>query len=301
MEKDLKTLVEDEKVSSANPEKMSAEDILAYVNFLNSKGLKEKSISHNLSALNDLLSYAKNPAVLTFRVQYPFAIPKHRTIRLPSMEEGLFQKIIQNARRVDESEWNRLKAYALVVIALGTGMRNKELRLCEINDVFIDGSTIRAAHVKGEGTYGEPREIAIRPEAQEILKKYLRARSRMVAEKSPGNLALFPALKGEGDGFLSTNSIEKLKRVVELETGSQFDLRMCRRTYAQKAIDEGVKLEHVSRLLGHSTTKTTENSYCRVRQDVAIREAQKVWNVPESYPDVKTPKIDSRFEVTGYV
>lgn len=301
MERVLKMLVEDGKVSSTNPEKMSAEDILSYVNFLKTEGLKENSISHNLSALNDLLSYAKNPAVLTFRVEYPFAIPKHRIIRLPDMEKDLFQKIVQNANRVNESDWKRLKAYALVVLALGTGMRNKELRLCQINDVFIDDMTIRAAHVKGEETYGHARDIAIRPEALEILKKYLKARNKIVAEKSPGNLALFPALWTKGNGFLSTNSIEKLKRIVELETDSRFDLRMCRRTYVQTAIDEGVRTEAVSRLAGHSTTKTTEKFYGRVRQDVAIREAQTVWQMPKSHPDVKTPKIDSRYEVTGYV
>ena len=301
MEKDLKMLVEHGKVSSANPEKMSSEDVLTYINLLKSRGLKEKGISHNLTALKNLLDYVGNPAVQRFKAKYPFAVPKSRSPRLPIMEDKDYHAILQEARSIDSMDWKRLKAYALVVLAISTGMRCKELRLCQITDVYLDEMKIRAEHVKGEGSYGQAREIAIRPEARVILAKYLRARNKMVAKMSPGNLALFPALRGDGDGYLSTNSLEKLKRLVETESGIKFDLRMCRRTYGQKAIDEGVSTEAVSRLLGHSTTKTTENYYCRMRQDTAIREAQSVWQGPKSYPDVKTPKIESRFEVTGYV
>lgn len=300
MEKDLKMLVENGKATSANPEKMSAEDVLAYINLLKSRGLKEKAIGHNLTALKNLLDYMGNPSVQRFKAKYTFAVPKSRSPRLPAMDDRGFQTILRKASSIDSLDWKRLRAYTLVVMALCTGMRNKELRLCQVCDLHIDEMKVRAEHVKGEGTYGQAREIAIRPEARETLVKYLRARNKLVAEQSPGNLALFPALRGKGDGYLSSNGLENMKRLVESETGIKFDLRMCRRTYGQRAIDEGVSTEAVSQLLGHSTTKTTENYYCRMRQDTAIREAHNVWQVPKSYPDAKTPKIESGKWEPGY-
>ncbi|MDD1767144.1 MAG: hypothetical protein LUQ27_01065, partial [Methanomassiliicoccales archaeon] len=74
----------------------------------------------------------------------------------------------------------------------------------------------------------------------------------------------------------------------------------CRRTYGQKAIDEGLNLDAVSILMGHKTTKTTETYYCRKRPETAIREAQTIWMQGNSHPGAKTPKIDFKNEVTGY-
>lgn len=43
-------------------------------------------------------------------------------------------------------------------------------------------------------------------------------------------------------------------------------------TFAQTCIDNGAKVESVSRLLGHSSTKTTEAYYGRIRNDKAMEE-----------------------------
>ena len=66
-------------------------------------------------------------------------------------------------------------------------------------------------------------------------------------------------------------------------------------------IDQGLNLDAVSVMMGHATTKTTETYYCRKRQEVAIREAHELWTRKMSHPDAKNPKIESIFEVTGYV
>jgi site-specific recombinase XerD len=132
------------------------------------------------------------------------------------------------------------------------------------------------------------------------LTKYLKKRNRLVAERQPGNQALFPALRANGDGRLSSNTLQKLKRLVEQETETKFDLRTCRRTYGQLSIDQGMPLESVSVLMGHNTTKTTEIYYCRKRQDTANREARETWKSVQSVPSAKNPKIDFKNEVTGY-
>jgi hypothetical protein len=73
----------------------------------------------------------------------------------------------------------------------------------------------------------------------------------------------------------------------------RFELRACRRTFGQGCIDEELSIETVSLLLGHATSKTTGSYYCRKRQDVAIREAQALWNSPR--PQLtKSAKIASK-------
>lgn len=300
MEKDLKELVASGEVQTANPEKMSAKDVLAYIGSLKQRGLKETAISHNVTVLNSLLQYVGNSSVQQCKMRYPNAIPKKRTPRMESMDEGNFHHIIAQAEQVNNSDWTRLKAYSLVVLSLCAGLRCKEVRLSKVTDLDACNWVIRVEHVKGEGSYGEPRRVAIRPEAREILTRYLRVRRSMVATKCPKNQALFPAMRDEKDGHLSTNGVQKLKRLVEAETGIKFDLRMCRRTFGQMNIDEGLDLDSVSVLMGHATTKTTETYYARKRPEAAIREAQAIWN-GQRHPDAINPKIESKFEVTGYV
>jgi integrase/recombinase XerD len=293
-------LLESGKVSTTNPEKISADDVLAYVTYLKKRGMKECGILHNIGPLNLLLAYAGNPAVTVFKQKYRSSVPKKRTMRYPSMDESVRQRILLNAEQVKESDWKRLMAYALVVLAICTGLRNKEIRLCKVTDLDLVRKEIIAEHVKGEGTYGQARTIAIRPEAIGIMEKYLRVRNKKVMEKCPNNLALFPALRDSEDGYFSSNGIRVLKSIVEKEIAAKFDLRMCRRTYGQKAIDDGLDLDAVSVLMGHSTTKTTETYYCRKRPETAIREAQTFWMQGIGHPGAKTPKIEFKNEVTGY-
>ena len=300
MNREFKALFESGKVGTNNPEKISADDVLAYVTNLKKKGMKESGVLHNIGPLNNLLAYAGNPAVTVFKQKYRSFVPKKRTMRYPALDEPVFRRILYNAEQVKESDWKRLKAYALVILAISTGLRNKEIRFCKVTDLDLVRKEITAEHVKGEGTYGQARTIAIRPEAIGIMEKYLRARDKKVMEKCPNNPALFPALRDGDGGYFSSNGIRELKYVVEREIGTKFDLRMCRRTYGQKAIDEGLGLDAVSVLMGHNTTKTTETYYCRKRPETAIREAQNIWMQGNSRPGAKTPKIDFRNEVTGY-
>lgn len=296
----LNALKDQGRVSTTNPEKITAEDILAYISHLKAGGMSESGIQHNLSPLVKLIERAKNTEGARFKREFPHMVPKRRTARLPPLAEDKFQAILQEADRVREDDWRRLEAYALVVLALCAGMRNKELRLSNVTNIDLSRELILAEHVKGEGSYGGPRYIPIRPEAIGIFRKYLRARNKQVELNCPNNLALFPALRDKGDGYLSTNGTIELKSIVEKEVGCKFDFRMCRRTYAQKVIDEDLPPDSLSLIMGHSSTKTTETYYARKRNESAIRDVQKIWKQGSSIPSAKTSKIELKNEVTGY-
>jgi len=299
MSDDLIMLKRQRKIDSANPEKMTAEDVLGYVKFLRSKGLKEKSISHNISALSKVLTFVGNSAVEIFKMRYPSMNCRNSTARHPPLDEASFEKIIRAGSIVKDDDWPRIRAFALVTMALCSGLRTKELRFCDVTNLDTERWVIHVERVKGEETYGDPRTVAIRPEGYGILERYLKLRDKIVSEQCPGNLALFSALRGE-DWYCSGNTIRKMKNVVEEEVGFKFTLQACRRTFGQMAVDEGLALDSVSVMLGHNTTKTTETYYCRKRQETAIREAQEVWNHARSVPSARNPKIEIGNSITGY-
>lgn len=50
-----------------------------------------------------------------------------------------------------------------------------------------------------------------------------------------------------------------------------------RRTYGSALINDGLRLEVISKLLGHSSTTITEKSYAALLDETIAREAMAVW------------------------
>jgi len=300
MAKDFETLRENGCIVSSNPMKIVPDDVTKYIALLKARGVRESGIVHNLSILNSLLLSVGNPAVEEFKRRNPAKVPKRRAKRYDPVSSEDQDRILARAGHVDG--WRNLQAYALVLLCIGTGLRPKEVRLSNVGDLGTSSWRIKAVHVKGEDSYGQVREIPIDPKVRPVVKRYLASRAEVVAKWCPMNQALFPAINdSKGDGYLSSNSLRKLKRIVEADTGTTFELRACRRTFGQNLIDQGATIETVSVLLGHSTTKTTETYYARKKQDAAILEATRIWDQkPPNAPSAKTPLIEPEKYLSGY-
>lgn len=171
-----------------------------------------------------------------------------------------------------------IRAYALVLLCLDAGTRNKEIRFAEVGDLDTKSWTLDIVHVKGEATYGEPRIVPIREEIRPVIARYLAARAKWVIEHDCPSKALFPSGdERSGDGFMCGNSLRRMKDIVEDELHIRFDLRECRRTFGQRYLDSDLEISSVSVLMGHATTKTTERFYGRQKNRMAIEKARATW------------------------
>jgi integrase/recombinase XerD len=294
MNKDFIALVKAGIVEDMNPWKIKVMDIIAYLKLLRARGVKDSGLCHNVDTLTALLRFVGNPAMDKAKTKYPQQFPKRGFKRIPPIASNHRAVIIAAAEKVPNSDWRKMEAYALVVAAICTGLRNKELRLAKVCDIDLKAGTLFTEHVKGEGSYGQPRTTGIHPDGISFLKRYMKVRNEMLARKqTPTVEALFPALshvRRDGDGHLSSNGLTMLRKIVTEETGVVFDLRACRRTFGQTAVDKNVPIEAVSRMLGHSSTSITEKYYCRMTAESAIKEAQKIWgNMPKESQNCETP------------
>jgi len=64
---------------------------------------------------------------------------------------------------------------------------------------------------------------------------------------------------------------------VEHVAGTKFKLKELRTSFGQILKDRGVSIESISKVMGHSTTKTTELYYARIRDISAFSEINDVW------------------------
>lgn len=271
-------LKQDGKVSTDNPRKITAKDIDAFVGYRKACGMVNSTILKDLGLLKKMLSYFDNDAVSAFKSKYPAHYPKKYKKRAPAMEEPVVEKILARANEIPIFDWKLSEAYGIVSLAICTGLRPKELRMMYVDNVHIAGGSakILAVHVKGEGSYGTARWIPVHPDGVPLLKKYLEARAFKLKISGKTSDALFPPIKGKEE-FIEYNMLEKLKIAVEEDIGESFELRKCRRTFGQRALDEGHNIHIVSLVMGHASITTTQRYYCDKDQHSASDEMLAFW------------------------
>lgn len=123
---------------------------------------------------------------------------------------------------------------------------------------------VHVEHVKGEGTYGMPRNVLVFDDSAEILKKYLDVRAARLKRHGKTSKAMFPPIFSENE-YYQQQSFGRLKKCVEEALGVGFEIRAGRRSFGQRRIDQGNDSD-VSYAMGHSTTKATERYYGRVKE-----------------------------------
>ncbi|MBE6522682.1 MAG: site-specific integrase [Thermoplasmata archaeon] len=270
-------------LETSNPKKFTARDIDVIMGYRKSEGLAPATIRTDLKCLEQMLTYFDNDAVHQFKVKYPSHVPKKCNRRHDALQNDQIDCILAKAKEVSPLDWKMTEAYAIVTLAICSGLRPQELRKAYLNNLVIgvDYGKIFAEHVKGEGTYGSPRWAPIHPDGLDIMSRYLEARRMKLQMAGRQSDALFPPIRGK-DEFIGYNQVEKLKLAVEKDVGFKFDLRTCRRTFGQKALDEGQDIHNVSLVLGHSTINTTQRHYCDKSEHGACNEILDKWKLKDA-------------------
>lgn len=147
-----------------------------------------------------------------------------------------------------------LRDLAIVDILASTGMRVGELVGLNIADVNLQE---RECLVTGKGNKQRPVYFGARTKLH--LTAYLQSRN-------DSNPALFVALNGDGDR-ISIGGIESRLRRLGKDAGiNRVHPHKFRRTLATHAIDKGMPIEQVQKLLGHARIDTTMH-YVMVNQN----------------------------------
>jgi len=277
MERELIMLKEQGAISTLSPQKMGEDDIKAFLVYRKGKKVSASDLSHDISALNQLLSFCGNPAVVACLNKNIGLKPKHKQQpRLEPLSKTTYEEILGAYHDIDFNDFTQVRAFTLVLMYIGTGARNKELRLTSIDDVDVEEWKIHFEHVKGEGTYGSARNVPIPVELRSIVEQYIFDRAVWLKAHDATSEALFFQLGG-GHTYLSGNSIRRCKSIVEKKIGKTFELRDCRRAFGQFYINKGLEIDGVSILMGHGTTRTTEQYYCRKNESEVIERAKELW------------------------
>ena len=158
----------------------------------------------------------------------------------------------ENLERLRD-ECENIRDLSLIELLISTGMRVGELVNLNINSLnFEDRSCI----VLGKGN--KEREVYFDAKTKLHLKEY-------ISKRNDSNEALFVSMK-EPHERLSISGIELIIRTLGINSNiNKVHPHKFRRTLATMAIDKGMPVEQVQKLLGHVKIETTMN-YALVNQ-----------------------------------
>ena len=257
MDRDIDYLFRLGKLSTTSPAKFTPEDVHNFISYRMSLDVSDSEMVHELAALSNIFAFIGNDAYRVAVVKYPYFKVSASHKRLPSLHEEECRAIFEAAEKVKDDVW-----------------------------------TVEVLHSKGEGKYGEIREAPIHPDVYPFLTRYFIARAQHVQRIGATTRALFLGNVAT-DGYLATNTVRLYAQRVSDDTGIDVDLRKRRRTYSQRHVDAKVPISVVSVVMGHASTRTTEQHYARVKHAVAVEEVTKTFNSLEEAPketaDVQMP------------
>lgn len=226
--------------------KMTTEDIRTYLmEYQKINGCSNVTIDNvrrNLSSFFNWLE--EEDYILKSPMRRIHKIRTKKTVKTTISDEGM-EKLRDGC--------NNLRDLAMIDLLYATGIRVGELVNLNIDDVDFDG---RECVVYGKGD--KERRVYFDAKAKVHLKKYLKSRK-------DGNNALFVTLDAPYDRLKISGVEIRLRQMGRKLNLDRIHPHKFRRTMATRAIDKGMPIEQVQKILGHSQIDTTMQ-YAMVNQ-----------------------------------
>jgi site-specific recombinase XerD len=247
-------------------EDLDAPLIGAFLNYLEAeRGASIRTRNLRLTAVRSLFNFAayRHPdhAALIQRV---LAIPPKQARRalVTYLDENEMQALLEAP---DRSTWLGRRDYALMLVALETGLRASELTALTCGAVQLG----TGAHVRCTGKGRKERITPIRREARKVLGAWLRERG------GGHDDALFPGPNGE---HLSRDAVRRLiERHLATATTKCPSLatkavtpHTLRHSLAMNLLRHGVDIATIALVLGHEDVRTTYAIY--LHADLTLKE-----------------------------
>lgn len=202
---------------------------------------KRRNLSSYFSWLTREEFIDKNPMLRIAKIK------TEKKVKLPFTDNEI-EKLKDTVQYTNDPLRNR----AIIEFLLTTGCRVSELINLDISNVnFIKNECI----VLGKGS--KQRKVYISDKAMYHINEYLKTRKNE-------NDILFVNKNGER---MSKQAVEKILKAIAKYAGvSKVHPHRFRRTFATNALNRGMSIQHLQRILGHASLDTTM-IYCCIDED----------------------------------
>lgn len=236
-------------LSSVNKKvnKITANDIFAYLKKLSDDGMQPRSIARHISSLRNFYKY--------LNLRYKINNNPMELIDLPKIPKTLPNVLsIDDVNKLLDIALNKPKDYrnkAILELLYATGLRISELVNLEFVNIDFDNDMLK---VMGKGR--KERVVPIGEIAMEYLKMYLENYRHYYVKKNINNY-IFLNYRGER---MTRQGVFKMLKGECRRAGINANIspHTLRHSFATHLLNNGADLRIIQELLGHSSLSTTE-------------------------------------------
>ena len=209
---------------------------------LNANNYTPKSISRKINSTRTFFKYLMDNNYITDNPADKLAHPKFE-IKPPRVLSEMEYRSLRDVSRADT------RLYSIVEILLQTGIRIGELANLTLDDIKESGRGIRYLYIREQGSHGA-RKVPINKSAFSAIQEYLKIRPETEDE------TLF--ITKNGRPLLVRNIRTAIDKAFEKAGVVNAKVNDLRNTFIAHHLANGVRLETVSKLVGHKRLSTTE-------------------------------------------
>jgi site-specific recombinase XerD len=243
-------------------EKVTNQNILAFIDFLRGKRLKAKTINCYLQSIRGFFNYLNdeegihlpNPVRRGYALKESKPLPRY----LKAEEVKRLFDVIKSKRDL-----------AIFKVMLRCGLRIEEVAELTFDAIFLEHRFIHVKYAKGR----KERIVFISNDANLALQDYYKARPSSKSKK------IFLVEKGTYKGKpLSIRGIQKRMEYYARQAGLKISSHHLRHTMATDLLNADMDLVCIQDLLGHERVKTTER-YTKVSNRKVMRDYFKAMEI----------------------
>ena len=252
----------------------SSETITAWRTYLYENGVSINTIRHYLTVLKTFFDWAvENNYCFGCPIKTNL-FPKKKEIKYDLLSLDEIKKVLNERPRFQKNS-TFLRNRAIVVLAIGTGLRNAEIRSLALSDIDFEKGLITVRNGKGN----KSRKVAFPQFVRTALVDYIQ--SGMRPKSVPGNAPLFGNRSngnlheenGEWHEFTSVGICEIIKRYVYQCTGHKnIGTHDLRHAFASVASYVGTPTRDISLVMGHSNELITQSVYISILDNARAAE-----------------------------
>lgn len=240
-------------------DKITTNDLRVYLyNYKANRNVANSTLDHVRIVINAFYNWCRHEGLVT--------VNPCETIRPIKVPESSRQPLDQMELELIRDACKDLREKALIDFLYSTGCRVDEVVEMKVADIDWKEHSALVRHGKGD----KERIVYLNPECEISLKKYLKERKNQTEY-------VFSHERKLKNPKMSTRAIQEIIRKivsrVELESGKKITPHVFRHTTATIALTNGMPIEQVQKMLGHSKLDTTM-IYAKVR-DAAVQESHK--------------------------
>lgn len=234
----------------------SYEILLGFLDYLRSKGNSEATCNYRLTAVRSYLWYAADLDISIQSVALSASNIPH--LRTPKKTRETISKDDMVALLSAPPATKRGKRDQLILVLL----YDSAIRVSELLDLDVRSVNLNAEipYIRVFGKGEKERIVSITDKTAEHIRAYLKLYH---SSNDPDQPLIYTEIKGH-KGRMSVGNVERIiKKYVEELRPTHPTLpqtvypHMFRRTRSTNLYQDGIELELISRILGHSSTETT--------------------------------------------